>query len=458
MAARTGAGTGVVVGLVVFVLSTIFLLVLTIVFYSKQQKAIEQRDAASADLGSYASNLEQNSDEFKAIMANRGGQSAMRYLLNQRQDIMGRVVGNRTADPAQLQTTLAAYAPNNQDAIYANVLQTMQNDLNAARQEAAGFQTQADSLRAELDEQKALLAQSEENRRTELEAVRTTISRFIADVQAYGEDVNQTKARMQGLVDTLEATFNAQVDSLERDLDQSRTDLALAQQELNTYRAMREATLAQRNDPSRLVDATVLDAPNTQGQVFISKGSDHHVTLGMTFEVYDDASMLTPDEFGNMPRGKASLQVINVGPTTSTAKITRTSPGRPVIRGDSLANAIYDPAKVFLFLVHCTFDVNGDGRPSEEETNYIRSLITDWGGKLAAGEDIRGDLDFLLLGDQPNEPPPLKENPTPIEVEIWVKQKAAVEKYKQLLADAMKAHIPVLNQNRFFTLIGHTYQ
>ena len=39
MAVRSGAGTGVVVSLVVFILTTFFLLILTIVFYSKQTKA-----------------------------------------------------------------------------------------------------------------------------------------------------------------------------------------------------------------------------------------------------------------------------------------------------------------------------------------------------------------------------------------------------------------------------------
>ena len=41
MATRVSSGTGVVVSLVVFVLCTVFLLVLTIVFYSGQTKAMD---------------------------------------------------------------------------------------------------------------------------------------------------------------------------------------------------------------------------------------------------------------------------------------------------------------------------------------------------------------------------------------------------------------------------------
>lgn len=458
MAARTGAGTGVVVGLVVFVLSTIFLLVLTIVFYSKQQKAIEEREAAVSELNNYATRMEQNTDEFKAIMANRGGQSAMRFLLNQRQDIMGRVVGNRQADPGQLQTTINAYAPGDQEAIYAHVMQRMQNDLNATRQEMQGHKDRAEAMQNEVAETQELLRLADENRRAEIDSVRATIAQFIADVEAYNVDVAETKARMLEMVAQLEATYNQEVESLESTLDQSRTDLALAQQELETYREMREQARSNAGNPAMLVDGSVLEAPNSQGQVFINRGSQHHVTLGMTFEIYDDATMLRPDEFGNMPRGKGSLEVITVGDSTSTAKVTRSSPGRPVVRGDVLANAVYDPEKKFLFLVHGRFDVNGDGRPSVEETNYVRSLITDWGGIIAEGDEIRGDLDFVLLGVQPPAIPDLRDNPSPGEVEIWVRAKAAIDKYNQLLRDAQKAHIPVLNQNRFFTLIGHTYQ
>ena len=43
MATRIGGGTGVIVALVVFVLSTVFLLVLTIVFYAGQTREREER-------------------------------------------------------------------------------------------------------------------------------------------------------------------------------------------------------------------------------------------------------------------------------------------------------------------------------------------------------------------------------------------------------------------------------
>ena len=60
MAVRSGAGTGVVVSLVVFILTTFFLLILTIVFYSKQTKALEAEDSAEKTLATYIKATERN--------------------------------------------------------------------------------------------------------------------------------------------------------------------------------------------------------------------------------------------------------------------------------------------------------------------------------------------------------------------------------------------------------------
>ena len=43
---------------------------------------------------------------------------------------------------------------------------------------------------------------------------------------------------------------------------------------------------------------------------------------------------------GALPRGKSSLQVVKVGDATSTCKLTRSVPGRPIVRNNVIANAI----------------------------------------------------------------------------------------------------------------------
>ena len=156
------------------------------------------------------------------------------------------------------------------------------------------------------------------------------------------------------------------------------------------------------------------------------------------------------------PRGKASLQVIKVAEGTSTCKITRSVRGRPVVRDDVIANAVYDPDYVFKFLIHGKFDVDNDGRPSESEAEYLRSLVIKWGGTVVDGDQLSGDLDFLVLGLEPPMPLPPPSEATPSQLEDWLRRRRAHEMYNELFRQAREAQIPVLNANRFFILIGYT--
>jgi hypothetical protein len=174
----------------------------------------------------------------------------------------------------------------------------------------------------------------------------------------------------------------------------------------------------------------------------------------MTFEVYDDFSSIRLDDRAGLSRGKASIQVIKVGENTSTGKITRKVSGRPVVRNNVIANAIYDPEYTFKFMVHGKFDVDGDGRPTEAEAEYLRGLVLDWGGEVIVAEELPGDLDFLVLGEMPPPPPPLSDNADDTQVQIWAEQKRIRSEYESLFKQAREAQIPVLNANRFFILIG----
>jgi hypothetical protein len=192
------------------------------------------------------------------------------------------------------------------------------------------------------------------------------------------------------------------------------------------------------------------------GDVFIDIGKNNRVPLGITFEVYDDEKALRPDkETGLMPRGKATLQVSRPSATTSTCKVIRAVPGRPIVKGDVVANAIFDPNFKYKFLIHGIFDVDGDGKATEAEADYLRNLVVDWGGTVVRGEELPGDLDFLVLGEEPPLPPPLRPNSTELEQRVFIDRKAAREKYLQLREQATQAQIPLLNSNRFLILIGH---
>ena len=146
--------------------------------------------------------------------------------------------------------------------------------------------------------------------------------------------------------------------------------------------------------------------------------------------------------------------VVWVGADTSTARIIREIPGRPVVKDDVVANAVFNPEYRFKFLVHGKFDVDGDGTPSEAEADYVRRRIVEWGGELVEGDELTGDLDFLVLGATPPEPLNLTPNSSDVELRAFLQLREARDQYDRLFEQSTKAQIPVLNWNRFELLTG----
>ena len=69
MAIRSGAGTGVIVSLVVFVLATVFLLVLSIIFYANNRKQEVFVADAEDSLKVFARASERGNDSIQKIVS-----------------------------------------------------------------------------------------------------------------------------------------------------------------------------------------------------------------------------------------------------------------------------------------------------------------------------------------------------------------------------------------------------
>ena len=139
-------------------------------------------------------------------------------------------------------------------------------------------------------------------------------------------------------------------------------------------------------------------------QVVINVGSSQKVPLGITFAVYSEAKQIrVDDKTGEYKRGKAVIEVINVGGYTATCRVNAETKGSPVVKGDVVANAVYDPSKTYKFVVFGNFDTNGDGIATPLEKSDMVAMIEGWGGKVAT--ELAGDIDFLVLGEKPILPP-----------------------------------------------------
>lgn len=454
MASRSGAGTGVIVALVVFILTTVCLLVLTIAFYSQRTAALDQEAEARRQLEQYARREERGREEFKAIegAASAARQSVAGYLLNQLGDMAAMVAGNRGATPAQIRAELGI----GENDVIRNVLADARRQVQTRGNEASTATARVTDLTRQIESLNTQIAQLQQQNQEVVGQISGTLLGYADSVAAAEAGYRTNIATSDRTRSELEREWRDRYAELERNSDALRADNALMGQRVRQLQSVVDAIRIKPKNPAELVDGRIVDI-GSDDEVFINLGARDRVVLGMTFEVYDDENAIQVDpRTGQEVRGKGSIQVTRVGDRTSTARVTRSTPGRPIVPNNVIANAVFDPKHKFRFLVHGRFDVNDDGRPTAAGADFVRSRIQEWGGVLIEGDELTGDLDFLVLGEQPPLPAPLPPNADVTRFNTFIEQRTARDQYDRLFQQAREAGIPVLNWNRFQILTGMT--
>jgi hypothetical protein len=433
MATRT-AGTGVLITLVTFVIATVGLLVVCIVQFSGSEKArSEARDlrsklAQQADAGQKLSVLH----EAIASQLTGGSDAALdQDKFNSAMSELGVPAGG----------SVKAY------------IDSLKGKLASAEKSAAGLQRQIDELKAQL--QPAAASGEGETPTETAGQASTSIAQLNEAAEGYRRDLEEVKKSSDEVRTNFEQRFNAYKQERDAEAEQLKGSKATLETRLAEANRKLAQFETQPSDPSLLVDGNVISVGGGDGTVFIDLGRSHRVQPGMTFEVFATADQIrTSSEQGL--RGKATLQIMKVGDDTSTARVVRSSPGKPVVRGDVLANAVYSPSQRFRFLVHGKFDLDGDGRTSTDEANVIRNRIREWGGILAESDRVTGDLDFVVIGSRPKRPGKPLPDADEAELNAFTEAQDACDLYEKIEREATEARIPVLNLNRFEALTGMT--
>jgi hypothetical protein len=460
MAVRSTAGTGVIVSLVVFVITTVALLILTIVFYSGKVDAEEARDEAIAEMERFITVQQRNQDVFQRYIATaeQRRESVAMHMHRQRESIMRYVDGDGAATLDRLRARLQAFGVP-EDGVVAHALQDKHRELRDNANQIEDLQRQLSLANDEAAELNSRIERIRREHRDALQAVEGEIDRYRQAAEEHREELTTTKRTMNEAVDRLQDRYDNQIAELEREIDDLHRDRVVMRSRVEDLQERLSAERIRAQDPSTLVDGRIIEIAGPEGEVYIDRGNRHRIVLGMTFEVYDSAASIRVDQrTGEMARGKSTIQIVRVHDDTSTARIIRSVPGRPVVRNDVIANAVYDPEYRFKFMVHGRFDLDGDGRATATEREFIEQLILDWGGELVTGDTIPGDLDFLVLGVVPPELPPLAPGATEAQFRDYVRQREARDRYMELFDQAREAQIPVLNHNRFLILTGQFTQ
>lgn len=454
MAARTGASVGVAVTITILGALSLALFVTTMIFYGNAQNARSDLAAANEDVKQFVSSQEREHAAIRAIRdeATRERKTVVGYLATNKSELMNTIVGDASLSMAELREQLASIEGTAEGSLVGLI-----GNLN----------DKIDTLDEQLADADAERRAAQDNARTEAERVADIESQFTSSATDMQNQVaaiidsnqqlrtgfNNIEQRYVGQIETQRSDFTTREQRLQARLDELVQENIVLQDNIARLQGAGLVTNVQGLPEEALVDGLINQVNPIDNEAVISIGRDKKAVLGMTFAVYDDATDIRPDaDTGEYPRGKAVLEIIKVEPTFSRARIISSSEGNPIVRGDVVANAVYDPAKTYKFVVDGLFDVDHDGVASRFERDTLGALIGRWGGNIT--DEISGDTDFVVLGVKPVLPPAPGPGAPVAAIQEYVRLQQEIQRYDDLLLKAESTSIPVLNANRLRTLIG----
>jgi cell division protein FtsB len=201
-----------------------------------------------------------------------------------------------------------------------------------------------------------------------------------------------------------------------------------------------------KGDINRKADGLVDKVVPSTGLCYINIGSEDNIQNGMTFAVYGPN-----DENNASPKGK--LRAISVSPTFAECQIVETADGKVLEEKDVITNLVYDPNRKYVFVVKGAFDLYGDGRATQEQTDEVVQAIKLHGGEI--GKDVNVQTDYVVMGTEPTKPiKPADDAPDAVQL-AYKKQMETYDDYAKTKKAAEALKIPVLNTNRFLELTGY---
>ena len=453
--ANRSASTGVLVTLVLFVILSIGLMVVGVLQWMDSKKLADDLAKERNRMRAIANPAELESADVGRLQtgAQAAGKSLVAYLVDLNQQFSGQFTGDRAKvmdDKALAQAAKDLGVP--EGGSVRSTVSDLRKASETSASELKSLKDRLDALKAQL-ESAAAASKGGASGSEALAKATQALADLSAATEAYRAEAetlaksrSDSKQDFERRVTEVQNERNTTVEGLKASSAMLQTQLDQAQKKLSQFDVGLQ-------NPALAIDGHVIEVNGSDGQIFIDLGKQQRLQPGTTFEVFESPDQLRSSGEQGL-RGKASVQIMRVGDVTSVARVVRQSPGRPVVRGDLIANAVYSPGHTYRFLVHGMFNIDGDGIPSSAETELIVQRIKDWGGTVSPEDRVTGDLDFVVLGEPPREPPPLAPTASAAEVAAFQQAKAAKNQYEQILGDATRARIPVLNWNRFQSLTG----
>lgn len=397
----------------------------------------------------------------------RGG-TLVDAAIEQRQSLMNLLVGDKAASEKRASDEYAAVIksfesnPGLKDANIPKTGGTI-NIIRALADKAQGDATalakaRADVAKANQDLQAAVASHQAEiaKRDQAVQEAQAASQKAIADAaQAIAEKDKQVQDLSKQVVDANQALSNFQAQSqvneqtLNRAIETGKKTIEKLTGQLSKFKPSAKDSIV------RNVDARITQiAPDNI--CYIDLGYGNHISPGLTFEVYDRFEGIPKmgDSDSELPKGKASIEVINVGQNSSQCRVTRMATGQTLTQGDVCANLVYDRNTKLKFYVYGKFDMDNNGVATDAEAEVIKNLITRWGGQIV--DKLGTEVDFVVMGKEPQVPTySAEELQQPIPAAKAAEAKAALDAYNKVRDEAVGLHLPIMNQTSFLYYTGY---
>lgn len=456
MARGRSSGAGYAVALVIIGFLFFVTVIFAVIFYVQFDTARLEAQQAQEQLAVFVTRDDQQKSQIAALQqaASRGGDSVVGRLYNENRYLKNTILGDPDVELGDYESGEDIISKNKKDnrlslALF-NEIQTMLATINDG-------ETRQKELRTQLAAEQAKFAQLAKARQESLAA-------YEKAAQSLKQDVDQAAAGIAANAQKADEKLNELQQQITTETQQylaDKSELQSAKTELEDRNTQLQIIVDRMTNQNRnrtqisnvtKGDGNILSMDDETQSVYINRGGDDQVLLGMTFEVFNPDTLIKLDETKAI-RGKATVEVFEVNETTSRARIVRKDRGAFIKSGDTIANLVYDPNKTFKFYIHGNFDIDKDGTANRSELRRIEALVRDWGGQVV--DQLDYDVDFLILGERPEFPAPLGSDVIDLaKIRDREKQVEVFNTYTDLEATAKKLSIPVLNQNRFYSLIG----
>lgn len=333
------------------------------------------------------------------------------------------------------------------------VITKLDNELAAARSASKAAEAAQADARAQNE---ALTAQ-----------LKSQKDEFEAQVQQIGQQLEQARSDMQ----TALQEKDTQINDLQTSLGARETQLQKLDREGNVKVRDLEITIGQQQnliadlrgqikvlkptalDPDAILkqaDGKILRAVPGSEVVYIDLGAKEEIKVGMGFEVFER----TPSGGAEL-RGKASIQVMTIMQDTAECRVTRGTPGRPIVEGDIIVNIAYDQERKPKFVIRGDFDLNYDGKVDADGLNEVAAMVRQYGGQVV--DELNETVDYVIIGRAPFVPEMPDGRPTTDIVRDQRQQRAfEASQFADIVSRAQQMYIPVITQSQFLFLIADT--